>query len=82
VLLYVKRWLKAPLRLPDGILQERGKGTPQGSAVSPVLAKVKSEKARGWRPNAVKLTTAPSRPADLGPFSVVPAAGLGWFVER
>ena len=38
VLLYVKRWLKAPLRLPDGTLQERDKGTPQGSAVSPVLA--------------------------------------------
>jgi group II intron reverse transcriptase/maturase len=38
VLLYVKRWLKAPLQLPDGTLQERGKGTPQGSAVSPVLA--------------------------------------------
>jgi RNA-directed DNA polymerase len=38
VLLYVKRWLKAPLQLPDGTVQERGKGTPQGSAVSPVLA--------------------------------------------
>jgi len=38
VLLYVKRWLQAPLQLPDGTLQERDKGTPQGSAVSPVLA--------------------------------------------
>jgi RNA-directed DNA polymerase len=38
VLLYVRRWLKAPLQLPDGTFQERGKGTPQGSAVSPVLA--------------------------------------------
>ena len=38
VLLYVKRWLKAPLQLPDGTLQERDKGIPQGSAVSPVLA--------------------------------------------
>ncbi len=38
VLLYVKRWLAAPLQLPDGTLQERDKGTPQGSAVSPVLA--------------------------------------------
>ncbi len=38
VLLYVRRWLKAPLQLPDGTLQEREKGTPQGSAVSPVLA--------------------------------------------
>jgi group II intron reverse transcriptase/maturase len=38
VLLYVKRWLTAPLRLPDGTLRERDRGTPQGSAVSPVLA--------------------------------------------
>src|SRR5208283_3286714 len=38
VLLYVKRWLTAPLQLPDGTLQERDRGTPQGSAVSPVLA--------------------------------------------
>jgi RNA-directed DNA polymerase len=38
VLLYVKRWLEAPLQLPDGNLKERDKGTPQGSAVSPVLA--------------------------------------------
>ncbi|MEU2744589.1 group II intron reverse transcriptase/maturase [Streptomyces sp. NPDC007095] len=38
VVLYVKRWLRAPLQLPDGSLQERGRGTPQGSAVSPVLA--------------------------------------------
>jgi group II intron reverse transcriptase/maturase len=38
VLLYVKRWLAAPLALPDGSLQTRVRGTPQGSAVSPVLA--------------------------------------------
>ena len=38
VLLYVKRWLAAPLQRPDGTLVERDKGTPQGSAVSPVLA--------------------------------------------
>jgi RNA-directed DNA polymerase len=38
VLLYVKRWLAAPLKQPDGVLTERTKGTPQGSAVSPVLA--------------------------------------------
>ena len=38
VVLYVKRWLVAPLALPDGTLQARGRGTPQGSAVSPVLA--------------------------------------------
>jgi RNA-directed DNA polymerase len=38
VLLYVKRWLEAPLQLTDGSLQVRDRGTPQGSAVSPVLA--------------------------------------------
>jgi RNA-directed DNA polymerase len=38
VVLYVRRWLAAPLQLPDGTLQERGRGTPQGSPVSPVLA--------------------------------------------
>ena len=38
VLLYVKRWLAAPIQQPDGTLAERHRGTPQGSAVSPVLA--------------------------------------------
>jgi RNA-directed DNA polymerase len=38
VLLYVKRWLAAPLQHADGTLAQRSKGTPQGSAVSPVLA--------------------------------------------
>jgi len=38
VVLYVKRWLKAPIRMPDGQVIERDRGTPQGSAVSPVLA--------------------------------------------
>jgi RNA-directed DNA polymerase len=38
VLLYVKRWLAAPLQHPDGVIVERDKGTPQGSAVSPILA--------------------------------------------
>ncbi len=35
VLLYVKRWLAAPLQRPNGTLVERDKGTPQGSAISP-----------------------------------------------
>lgn len=38
VLLYVKRWLVAPLQLTDGSLTERDRGTPQGSAISPLLA--------------------------------------------
>jgi group II intron reverse transcriptase/maturase len=38
VILYVKRWLAAPLQIPDGSIAPRDRGTPQGSAVSPVLA--------------------------------------------
>ncbi len=38
VVLYVKRWLQAPLALPDGTMQIRDRGTPQGSSVSPVIA--------------------------------------------
>jgi RNA-directed DNA polymerase len=38
VVLYVKRWLTAPLQLADGSLLDRDRGTPQGSSVSPVLA--------------------------------------------
>ena len=38
VLLYVERWLKAPLQREDGSLVGRDRGTPQGSAISPLLA--------------------------------------------
>ena len=38
VLLYVERWLKAPLEKADGVRVPRVKGTPQGGVVSPVLA--------------------------------------------
>ena len=38
VLLYVQRWLQAPLQQQDGTLVARDRGTPQGSAISPVLA--------------------------------------------
>ena len=40
ILLYVERWLKAPLQREDGSLVERDRGTPQGSAISPLLANV------------------------------------------
>ena len=38
VLMYVERWLQAPVRIPDGTLASREKGTPQGAVVSPILA--------------------------------------------
>jgi len=40
ILLYVERWLKAPLQLEDGTLKARDRGSPQGSAISPVLANI------------------------------------------
>jgi RNA-directed DNA polymerase len=36
--LYVRRWLTAPMQMPDGTVIERDRGTPQGSAVSPILS--------------------------------------------
>ena len=38
VVMYVERWLKAPMQKPDGTLVQRVKGTPQGSPISPLLA--------------------------------------------
>ncbi|MDA8300122.1 MAG: group II intron reverse transcriptase/maturase, partial [Actinomycetota bacterium] len=38
ILLYVERWLTAPLEREDGTLIARDRGTPQGSAISPLLA--------------------------------------------
>src|ERR1019366_9111768 len=37
-LLYIERWLTAPMQLEDGTRVERTRGTPQGGVVSPVLA--------------------------------------------
>ncbi|TKB09086.1 group II intron reverse transcriptase/maturase [Desulforhopalus sp. IMCC35007] len=38
ILLYVKRWLKAPVKMLDETLVFPEKGTPQGGVVSPLLA--------------------------------------------
>jgi RNA-directed DNA polymerase len=38
VLLYVERWLKAPMEMENGQRIARERGTPQGGVVSPVLA--------------------------------------------
>lgn len=38
VLLYIERWLVAPIQMPDGTQEAREKGIPQGGVVSPVLS--------------------------------------------
>ncbi len=38
ILLYIERWLTAPVEMLDGSLQNRAAGTPQGGVVSPMLA--------------------------------------------
>lgn len=38
VALYVQRWLTTPIQQPDGTLVSPDRGTPQGSAISPMLA--------------------------------------------
>lgn len=38
VLLYIERWLTAPMKMADGTRVERARGTPQGGVVSPLLA--------------------------------------------
>jgi RNA-directed DNA polymerase len=38
MVLYIERWLKAPVQEEDGQLIPREKGTPQGGVISPLLA--------------------------------------------
>jgi len=37
-LLYIERWLEVPVSHPDGGLEARERGTPQGGVISPLLA--------------------------------------------
>jgi len=38
IILYVERFLKAPMKMPNGEIKKRLTGTPQGGVISPVLA--------------------------------------------
>jgi len=42
LLLYVERWLKAPMQREDGTLVARERGSPQGSAMTPHTQKITS----------------------------------------
>jgi RNA-directed DNA polymerase len=39
-LLYIKRWLKANVVLPNGDQVQRDRGMPQGGVISPLLANI------------------------------------------
>jgi len=47
VKLYVARWLRVPGQRPDGTVEPRTKGTPQGGVITPRTQKVTSADARG-----------------------------------
>lgn len=38
IILYIERWLKAAMKMPDGTYVARTKGIPQGGVISPVLS--------------------------------------------
>lgn len=40
VLIYVERWLRASMQMPDGTKVARVKGTPQGGPISPLIANI------------------------------------------
>lgn len=40
VLLYIERWLRAPVQHPNGEREMRNKGTPQGGVMTPRTQKV------------------------------------------
>lgn len=58
VLLYIERWLKAPIIRNDGTEEKREKGTPQGGVISPLLANIFLDKAFDkWFKQTFKVVT-------------------------
>ena len=72
VLLYIERWLKAPMTMRDGTDAPREMGTPQGSPISPLLANLFMHYAfdkwmdREYRLFAFQVGVRVSRRAQLG----------------
>src|SRR6202011_1425071 len=53
VVLYIERWLKAPVQEEDGRLVPRETGTPQGGVITPLTQKVTLAVWLTWRQAAV-----------------------------
>jgi len=49
IVLYIERWLKAPVQEEDGRLVPREKGTPQGGVATPLTQKVIWAGCLAWR---------------------------------
>jgi RNA-directed DNA polymerase len=47
VLLYIERWLKAPVQMEDGGILSPTAGTAQGGVISPLLANLFLHSTRG-----------------------------------
>jgi len=56
VVLFLQRWLSAPVEWPDGTLQPRSRGTPQGAVISPLLASPFLYYALGGRAGVIRWT--------------------------
>ncbi|MCK5090156.1 MAG: group II intron reverse transcriptase/maturase, partial [Hyphomicrobiaceae bacterium] len=50
ILLYVERWLQAPVVMANGEMRTRERGTPQGGVISPLLANIYMNRfLKHWR---------------------------------
>src|SRR5262249_36150902 len=67
VLLYIERWLKAPVQMEDGSVVPRTAGTPQGGVISPLLAIRHAEAVQRLSGSSAR---AESRPSRIGPISL------------
>ena len=86
ILLYVERWLKAPLQLEDGTLRQRDRGSPQGSAISPVPVSPVDAEARERRPlpaaGTGRRAVTPTRCEDSPMSTVTRRALTAWLVDH
>ena len=66
VRLYIARWLRAPVQRPDGTLEQRTRGTPQGGVVTPRTQKVTSVDSGLLRADRRRDRSRPAGPMGTG----------------